>query len=182
MNKFLIALLSVVAVTANASDNWTAQSGAVTNSSGQCWRDSNWTPATAEPGCDGALVVKAEAKPVVARKVSLLSDTLFAFDSSVITAAGREQLNQVVSQIKQTNIEVIIATGHTDSVGTVAYNQKLGQRRAEAVKAYLVSQGVEAGRVYAGSKGKTDPVATNATAEGRAKNRRVVVEIVGTAK
>lgn len=166
---------------AYASDNWTSQAGAVKDTSGLCWRDSNWTPATAEKGCDGAPVAVKVEKPL-AKKVTLLSDTLFAFDSSVITAEGREQLNQVVAQINRTNVEVIVATGNTDSIGTDAYNMKLGQRRADSVKAYLVSQGVQPGRVYTSSKGKTDPVASNATAEGRAKNRRVVVEIIGTTK
>ena len=182
MNKIITLLvLSLAVFSASASDNWTSQAGAVKNSTDLCWRDSNWTPATAEKGCDGAPVV-ARAAPVVAKKVTLLSDTLFAFDSSVISATGQEQLKQVVAQINRTNVEVIVATGNTDSIGTDAYNMKLGQRRADAVKAYLVSQGVDQGRVYTNSKGKSDPVASNATAEGRAKNRRVVVEIIGTAK
>ncbi|MBU6437612.1 MAG: OmpA family protein, partial [Betaproteobacteria bacterium] len=69
---------------------------------------------------------------------------------------------------------------YTDSIGSDAYNQKLSVRRAEAVKAYLVSKGIEANRVYTEGKGKTNPVASNKTAEGRAKNRRVEVEVVGT--
>ena len=77
-------------------------------------------------------------------------------------------------------LEVVIAVGNTDSVGTDAYNMALGQRRAQAVKAYLVSKGIEGNRIYTESKGKSNPVASNATAEGRAKNRRVDVEVVGT--
>jgi hypothetical protein len=75
---------------------------------------------------------------------------------------------------------VIIAVGHTDSVGSDAYNQKLSVRRAEAVKAYLVSKGIEKNRVYTEGKGEKQPVADNKTAEGRAKNRRVEIEVVGT--
>jgi OOP family OmpA-OmpF porin len=67
-------------------------------------------------------------------------------------------------------------------VGTDAYNDKLSLRRAEAVKAYLLSKGVEANRVYTEGKGEKQPVADNKTAEGRAKNRRVEIEVVGTKK
>ena len=70
----------------------------------------------------------------------------------------------------------------TDAIGTDAYNQKLGLRRAEAVKAYLVSKGIEKNRVYTDSKGERQPVATNKTAAGRAQNRRVELEVVGTVK
>jgi len=86
----------------------------------------------------------------------------------------------LVDQAKALNLEVIVAVGHTDSVGTDAYNQKLSERRAAAVKAYLVSKGVAANRVYTEGKGEKSPVADNKTKEGRAKNRRVEVEVVGT--
>jgi OOP family OmpA-OmpF porin len=75
---------------------------------------------------------------------------------------------------------VIIAVGHTDAIGTDSYNQRLSVRRAEAVKAYLVSKGIEKNRVYTEGKGEKQPVADNKTAEGRAKNRRVEIEVVGT--
>ena len=75
---------------------------------------------------------------------------------------------------------MIIGVGHTDSVGNDAYNQKLSVRRAEAVKAFLVSKGIEKNRVYTEGKGEKQPVADNKTAEGRAKNRRVEIEVVGT--
>ena len=75
---------------------------------------------------------------------------------------------------------MIIAVGHTDSVGSEAYNQKLSVRRAEAVKAYLVSKGIEKNRIYTEGKGEKQPVADNKTKEGRTKNRRVEIEVVGT--
>jgi OOP family OmpA-OmpF porin len=78
------------------------------------------------------------------------------------------------------NLEVIIAVGHTDSIGTAAYNLKLSLRRANAVKAYLVSKGIEANRIYTEGKGKSQPIADNRTKEGRAKNRRVEIEVVGS--
>ncbi|HOA93454.1 MAG TPA: OmpA family protein, partial [Quisquiliibacterium sp.] len=76
--------------------------------------------------------------------------------------------------------EVIIAVGHTDGVGSDAYNQRLSVKRSEAVKAYLVSKGIEANRVYTEGKGEKQPAADNKTAAGRAKNRRVEIEVVGT--
>ena len=89
-------------------------------------------------------------------------------------------LDELLNKLQGMNTEVMVTVGHTDSIGTDAYNQKLSMRRAEAVKAYIVSKGVEQSRVYTEGKGETQPVADNATAEGRAKNRRVTVEVVGT--
>ncbi len=95
---------------------------------------------------------------------------------------GKAKLDDVASKVKNINLEVIIAVGHTDSIGSDAYNQKLSVRRAEAVKAYLVSKGIDKSRVYTEGKGEKQPVADNKTAAGRAKNRRVEIEVVGTQK
>jgi OOP family OmpA-OmpF porin len=89
-------------------------------------------------------------------------------------------MDDLVNKVKGINLEVIIAVGHTDAVGEDAYNQKLSVGRAEAVKAYLLSKGIEKGRVYTEGKGEKSPVADNKTKEGRAKNRRVEIELVGT--
>ena len=78
------------------------------------------------------------------------------------------------------NLETVIAVGYTDSIGTEQYNLGLSQRRANAVKEYLVSKGIAANRIYTEGKGEADPIASNATREGRAQNRRVEIEIVGT--
>ena len=85
-----------------------------------------------------------------------------------------------MSKVKAISLEVIIAVGHTDSVGSDVYNQKLSVKRAEAVKAYLVSKGIEKNRVYTEGRGEKQPVADNKTKEGQAKNRRVEIEVVGT--
>jgi OOP family OmpA-OmpF porin len=175
-----------------------------------CWRDANWTPATAAVGCDGALVrtvtpppapaaapapapapaaapapapapaPAAAPQPPAATKVTYAADAFFDFDKSVLKPEGKAKLDDLVGKVKDINLEVIIAVGHTDSVGTDAYNQRLSVRRAESVKAYLVSKGIEKNRVYTEGKGEKQPVADNKTAEGRAKNRRVEIEVVGT--
>ena len=108
------------------------------------------------------------------------ADAFFDFDKAVLKPEGKAKLDDLVGKIQGINLEVIIAVGHTDSVGTDAYNQRLSVRRAEAVKAYLVSKGIERNRVYTEGKGEKQPVADNRTSEGRAKNRRVEIEVVGT--
>ncbi|GBU15061.1 membrane protein [Polaromonas sp.] len=203
LNKVAMLFASAALVTAAGAqtiDNWKNGSGEMVWKNGTnelCWRDANWTPATAVPGCDGAIVAAAPAvagapaapgaAPAVApaavpaaTKVTYAADAFFDFDKSVIKPAGKEKLDDLVGKIKDINLEVIIAVGHTDSAGSDSYNQKLSMRRSEAVKAYLVSKGVEKSRVYTEGKGKKQPVADNKTADGRAKNRRVEIEVVGT--
>ncbi len=116
----------------------------------------------------------------MATKVTYAADAFFDFDKSVIKPEGKAKLDDLVGKIKDINLEATIAVGHTDSVGSDTYNQKLSVRRSEAVKAYLVSKGIEKNRVYTEGKGEKQPVADNKTAEGRAKNRRVEIEVVGT--
>ena len=168
------------------------------NTVNQCWKSNYWTPAMAIEECDPDLVPKpvaapppppmshpAPAKPKpapVAEKVTLAADVLFDFDKAVIKPAGKAKLDDLADKVKSINLEVVIAIGHTDSIGSDAYNQKLSVRRAESVKSYLVSKGVEPNRVYTEGKGKKQPVASNKTKDGRAKNRRVEIEVIGTRK
>ena len=121
-----------------------------------------------------------KAPEPTSEKVSFAAETLFDFDKSAVKPAGKAALDALLLKLKGMDTEVVVTVGHTDSVGSNEYNQKLSLRRAEAVKAYLVGNGVEATRVYTEGKGETQPLADNATAEGRAKNRRVTVEVVGT--
>ncbi len=178
------AALATAAMAQNV-DNWRNASGDVwKNASGDCWRNANWTPATAAPGCDGAVAAapKAAAPVAAASKVTYAADAFFDFDKAVVKPAGKAKLDDLIAKVKGINLEVIIAVGHTDSIGSDTYNQKLSVRRAEAVKAYLVSKGIEKNRIYTEGKGEKQPVASNQTKEGRAKNRRVEIEVVGTRK
>ncbi|MEY3461451.1 MAG: Outer rane porin precursor [Pseudomonadota bacterium] len=216
-NKVALLLASAALVTAAGAqtvDNWRNGTGELAwkNGAGDlCWRSSNWTPATAAKGCDGAIVpvpaapapapapapaakpapapapapaarpAPAPAAPAVAAtKVTYAADAFFDFNKSALKAEGRAKLDDLVGKVKGISLEVIIAVGHTDSVGSDAYNQKLSVKRAEAVKAYLVTKGIEKNRVYTEGKGEKQPVADNKTSEGRAKNRRVEIEVVGT--
>lgn len=178
-------------------DNWQNGTGELVWKNGTnelCWRDANWTPATAAEGCDGALVKAAQPAPAVAApaapvapaatasKVTFAADAFFDFDKSVLKPEGKAKLDDLASKVQGINLEVIVAVGHTDSVGSDAYNQKLSERRAQAVKAYLESKGIDKSRVYTEGKGEKQPVADNKTKDGRAKNRRVEIEVVGTRK
>ena len=124
---------------------------------------------------------KPEPKPKpVAEKITFAADVLFDFDKSVVKPDGKAKLDDLAAKVRGINLEVVIAIGHADSIGSDAYNQKLSVRRAESVKVYLVSKGIEANRIYTEGKGEKQPVADNRTREGRAKNRRVEIEVIGT--
>ena len=190
-------------------DNWRNVDGNVWKNGTReyCWRDNFWTPATALADCDGALKPVAAVAPPVApppapaapvappaptpapaviapvpssEKVTYAADAFFDFNKADLKQEAKTKLDDLVSKTKEINLEVIIAVGHTDSIGGDAYNDKLSVKRAESIKTYLTSKGVEANRVYTEGKGKKQPVADNKTAEGRAKNRRVEIEVVGT--
>ncbi len=207
MNKFaklVFAASAVVAFSAQAQTDIKASTpksayaqasnGTIVRSgTGLCWHTGYWTPADSVAGCDGALVAAAApaaaapapaaAAPVpTAEKVTFAADAFFDFDKATLKPDGKAKLDDLASKLGALNLEVIIAVGHTDSVGSDAYNQKLSIRRAEAVKGYLVNKGVDAKRVYTEGKGEKQPVATNKTAAGRAQNRRVEIEVVGTRK
>jgi OOP family OmpA-OmpF porin len=213
MNKLsklaFIAATAVVAASAQAqsvpasrqavNDNWVNGTGEYVWMNGTnelCWRDAFWTPATANAKCDGALVAQAPTPPVApaapaitSQKITYQADALFDFDKAILKPAGKEKLDDLASKIQALNLEVVVATGYTDRIGSAAYNDRLSLRRAQAVKSYLVSKGVPADRIYTEGKGKRNPVTTGCNQKNHkqliaclAPDRRVEVEVVGTQK
>ncbi|MBX3646704.1 MAG: OmpA family protein [Rhodocyclaceae bacterium] len=168
---------------------------------GLCWKTTRWTPAMALAECDPDLVKKPEPAPMAkpapaptpkpaAQKVTLAADALFDFDKAVLRSEGKAKLDDVTDKLKGMKLEVIIAVGHTDRIGSDKYNQKLSEKRAEAVKAYLVGKGVDANRVYTEGKGEKQPVTGDKCGKSNAKSkklieclqpdRRVEIEVIGT--
>jgi outer membrane protein OmpA-like peptidoglycan-associated protein len=102
---------------------------------------------------------------------------LFDFDKSDLTQEARSQLDGLMSKLSHANVASIRVVGHTDSVGTDAYNQGLSERRASSVVEYLLTQGLSPDKLTSEGKGESEPVADNETDEGRAQNRRVELHI-----
>jgi len=185
---------AMAGVTPNLLDS---QGNAVRDGSGACVQELNSVdhpdcvakkvepPKAVEPSTPPVEVPKAPIEPAkpapvsVKASITIQAEALFDFDKSVLKPAGKKSIDDAIAKMKQIDVEIIIATGHTDYIGTDAYNQKLSERRANAVKNYMVSQGIEAAKISTLGKGETQPVATNKTAEGRAKNRRVDIEFKG---
>lgn len=124
---------------------------------------------------DGRCNTTPVAPVVVTQKMVLDRTSHFAFDSAVLSSEAKHSLTPVVDRLEQNPSEHVMIKGYTDSTGSAAYNQTLSERRAMAVKDYLVSEGIAANRISTHGYGATDFVATNATAEGRAQNRRTEI-------
>jgi OOP family OmpA-OmpF porin len=131
-------------------------------------------------------------KPV-AEKVTFAADVLFDFDKAVVKPEGKSKLDDLSSKVRGINLEVVIAIGHADSIGSDAYNQRLSVRRAESIKAYLVSKGIEPNRVYTEGKGEKQPItagkcksmgkehrSNKKMVECLQPDRRVEIEVIGT--
>lgn len=131
----------------------------------------------------------AAAPRPAAMKVTHAADALFGFNKIDLRPQGKAKLDDLVNQIKGINLEIIIVVGHTDRLGEDAYNQRLSEKRAETVKAYLVSKGVESNRVYTEGKGEKQPVTGKKCGASEKKSqhlvdclqpdRRVEIEVVG---
>jgi OOP family OmpA-OmpF porin len=137
-------------------------------------------PATPAPAPAPAPRPPAPPPKPTSEKVTFAADAFFDFDKATLKPEAKAKMDDLVAKTGGVALEVVIAVGHTDSVGADGYNQKLSTARANAVKDYLTSKGIEKNRVYTEGKGEAQPVADNKTKEGRAKNRRVEIEVVGT--
>ena len=105
---------------------------------------------------------------------------MFATNSAQLTAAGRAAIDNVIAQLATFDkVDSVTVSGHADSRGNDAYNQSLSERRAASVRDYMAANGIDAGILSAVGMGESAPVATNDTAEGRAQNRRVEIDVSG---
>jgi outer membrane protein OmpA-like peptidoglycan-associated protein len=115
--------------------------------------------------------------PTAGTKILTLEATQFAFDRYDLTAEGETKVNDAVKIMRESPSIRVAVDGYTDSIGSDAYNLRLSERRAGTVRDYLVAHGIDAGRITARGFGKNRPVASNATEEGRAQNRRVDIVV-----
>jgi OmpA-OmpF porin, OOP family len=193
-------------------DNNIVRSGIYGDSTGRegnlCWRQGYWSPQMAIPACEPELVAKAP--PVAApapppppasapapapapapqvQRITLASKALFDFDKAVLKPEGKAAIDsEIISKLSGVQrLELVLVTGHTDRIGTQRYNQRLSERRADAVRDYLVSKGVPRDKIETLGMGKTQPVpgvvcnqkALKALIACLAPNRRVEVEVKG---
>jgi OOP family OmpA-OmpF porin len=179
---------------------------------GLCWRTNYWTPAAAakDPAgckcdkdllpkevCEGKVTSAQTTQPAgpgaapAKQKETIAADALFDFNKATLRPEGKAKLDNVAAKAGQLELEVVIAVGHADRIGGAAYNQKLSEKRAAAVKDYLVSKGIPANRVYTEGKGNKQPVTKPGDCKGpkSAKviaclqpDRRVDIEMIGVKK
>jgi OOP family OmpA-OmpF porin len=214
----LSAMVSTTAIAQDKQGYWHSSGAVVKDPYGLCWRAGYWTPAMAIAECDPDLVPKpasAPAAPPPAPKaappapkpapkpaaaaapkrcdatVTLNADETFEFNKAVLKKSALEHLDRdVVAKVSLcSKLEMILVSGHTDRLGSSQYNQKLSEKRADAVKAYLIKKGVDGSKIETMGMGKTlqikscqDGKDRKALIECLAPNRRAVVEIKGPAK
>ncbi|HEY1326154.1 MAG TPA: OmpA family protein [Casimicrobiaceae bacterium] len=184
--------------------------GALGLAGGLCWRTGYWTPQMAIEACDPDLVPKPPAPPPPpaptppppppppppapapapqVQKITLASKALFDFDKAVLRPDGKAAIDsEIISRLRDVQkLELVLVTGHTDRIGTQQYNQRLSERRADAVRDYLVSKGVPRDKIETLGMGKTQPVpgvvcnqkALKELIACLAPNRRVEIEVKG---
>lgn len=207
-----LAFLSILCISATAAFAHPANDGylfdtrdnVVKSGTDLCWRTTRWTPAMAIEECDADLV-KKESKPAMvpssatrtvaaapkpaAAKMTFSADALFDFNKAVLRPEGKAKLDDLAAKVKDLDVEVIIAVGHADRIGSDAYNQKLSEKRATSVKNYLVSKNIEPNRIHTEGKGEKQPVTKPDQCKGKKSkkviaclqpDRRVEVEVIGT--
>lgn len=182
----------------------------VTGAFGDCLRIMVWAAERGVQGCDGFVAQTKEVPapvvapvvvavpaiqpaaiaappppvtftPKVARSIDLRSDALFAVNSAELQEEGQPAIEGLLERIRALKgLRSVTIVGHTDSTGWVEHNNKLSARRAQSVKAVLVKHGVDPALITTSGEGARKPIAYNTTADGRAKNRRVTITIVGT--
>lgn len=177
----------------------------VRDSSGNCVITSTWSKDQATEACGAKPKPKPAPEPVPApapepmveaapvpvapapaptptvERVTLEGTALFATGSSKLSTEGKAAVDEVIESLRGFDtVSAIIITGHTDSTGSAAFNQKLSERRANTVRDYMISRGVNPALLSAGGAGENEPIADNSTAEGRAENRRVEIDIAGS--
>jgi OmpA-OmpF porin, OOP family len=174
-----------------------------------CWRTGYWAPSMATIECDPDLVPKPPPPPPAVvpppppppapapapapqvQKITLASKALFDFDKAVLKPEGKAAIDsEIISKLSQVQkLELVLVTGHTDPIGTQQYNQKLSERRADAVRDYLVSKGVPRDKIETLGMGKTQPIPGLVCNQKNMKeriaclapDRRVDVEVKGEA-
>ncbi len=181
---------------------------AVRGDTGTCWRAGIWTPALANViGCDGVMakalpvtspaeapeqlatspvednVVSEQVIPSTTtqepfEKISFETETLFDFDKTALKNEGKQRLDLLASRLMDGVVQVVVALGHTDSLGAQAYNQQLSEKRARAVADYLSNKGIPNEKIFTEGRGGSQPIASNSSEAGRAMNRRVEIEVV----
>lgn len=144
----------------------------------------NYTISVAGAGGTRTAATTVSVIPLSKKTMVFDAVALFDVDKAELKTEGKEQINKYREDAKAelSRADKITITGHTDNTGSADYNMKLSLRRAEAVRDYLIGLGVDPGKLEVKGEGMTNPTADNSTADGRAKNRRVEVDITGLEK
>ena len=201
MNKTILNLAVIaglgLSIPAYAHEAGKANEAVVGDASGHCVSDgaganvrtSSWSEdkgsvacgmAAAEPAPAAEAPAPAPAAKPVSETTTLSAAALFDFDKDTIKADARPQLDAIADRVRGLeSVESVSIVGHTDSVGSDAYNEDLSMRRANAVKNYLLDKGVDASVMNTSGMGESQPVADNGSREGRAQNRRVEITLKG---
>lgn len=163
-----------------------------------CVRTSDWTPARAIVECDPDLVPKPVVKAPVApppapkaaptppppappappappQKFTISADALFAFNSAALKPEGRNKLDELADALRGKSYDSITLTGHTDRVGSVRYNQRLSELRAQSVKKHLEGKGLDIGKITATGKGKSQPVTKPSDCRGAKMTKAAII-------